>query len=54
VTLPVKIVREEDIRLFFFPKRLGMTSTLLHYLMHPRHITRVLLAIGPPGFTKGD
>jgi hypothetical protein len=45
---------EQDTGLFFFLKHLGTTSTLLHQLMHPRPVTRVLLAIGPPVFTKGD
>jgi hypothetical protein len=54
VTFPVKIVGKEDIGSFFFPKHPGMISTLLHQLMHPGGITRVLLAVGPPGFTKGD
>jgi hypothetical protein len=54
VTFPVKIVGKEDIGSFFFPKHPGMISTLLHQLMHPGCITRVLLAVGPPGFTKGD
>jgi hypothetical protein len=54
VTSPIKIVGKEDIVLFFFPKRPGTTSALLHQLMHPRRITRVLLAVESPGFTKGD
>jgi hypothetical protein len=54
VTLPVRIVGKKDIGLSFFPKRLETTSALLHQLMHPRHVTEVLLAVGPPGFTKGD
>jgi hypothetical protein len=54
VTFLVKVVAKEDIGLFFFPRCLGMTSTLLHQLVHPRRITRVLLVVGPPGFTKGD
>jgi hypothetical protein len=45
---------EQDIGLFFFLKHPGITSTLLHQLMHPRRVTRVLLVVGPPGFTKGD
>jgi hypothetical protein len=54
VTLLVKFVGKEDIGLFFFPQRPGTTSTLLHQLMHLRCITRLLLAVGPPGFIKGD
>jgi hypothetical protein len=54
VTFPVRIVEKEDIGLFFFPRCPGITSTLLHQLMHPRRITRVLLVVGPLGFTKGD
>jgi hypothetical protein len=54
VTLPVKIVGKEDIGLFFFPQHPGTTSTLIHQLMHLSYITRLLLAVGPPGFTKGD
>jgi hypothetical protein len=54
VTFPVRIVEKEDIGLFFFPRCPGMTSTLLHQLMHPRCITRVLLVVGHPIFTKGD
>jgi hypothetical protein len=53
VTLPVRIVGKEDIGLFFFPKCLETISALLHQLMHPRRITRVLLVVGPPSFTKG-
>jgi hypothetical protein len=52
VTIPVKIVGKEDMGLSFFPKRPRTTSTPLHQLMHPRHITRALLAVGPPGITK--
>jgi hypothetical protein len=54
VTLPVRIVGKKDIGFFFFPQHLGTTSTLLHQLMHPRRITTVLLAVGPPDFTEGD
>jgi hypothetical protein len=54
VTLPVKIAGKEDIGLFFFPQRLGTTSTLLHQLMHPKRITRVLIDVGPPSLTKED
>jgi hypothetical protein len=53
VTLPVMIARKEDIWLFLFLQRLGTTSTLLHQLMHLSCITGILLAVGPPGFTKG-
>jgi hypothetical protein len=53
VILPVKIVGKEDIGLFFFPKHPGTTSALVHHLMHLSCITRLLLAVGPPGFTKG-
>jgi hypothetical protein len=53
VILPVKIVGKEDIRLFFFPQHPGTTSALLHQLMHLSCITRLLLAVGPPDFTKG-
>jgi hypothetical protein len=52
VTLPVMVVGKEDTWLFSFPKLLG--TTLLHQLIHPRCITRILLAVEPPGFTKGD
>jgi hypothetical protein len=53
VILPVKIIGKEDIGLFFFPQHPGTTSTLLHQLMHLSCITRLLLAVGPPSFTKG-
>jgi hypothetical protein len=53
VILPVKIVGKEDIGLFLFPQHLGTTSTLLHQLMHLSCITRLLLDVGPLGFTKG-
>jgi hypothetical protein len=53
VILPVKIVGKEDIGLLFFPQHPGTTSALLHQLMHQSCITRLLLAVGPPGFTKG-
>jgi hypothetical protein len=46
------VVGKEDTWLFFFPKL--PVTTLLHQLIHPRCITRVLLAVEPPGFTKGD
>jgi hypothetical protein len=53
VILPVKIVGKEDIGLSFFPQHTGTTSALLHQLMHLSCITRLLLAVGPPGLTKG-
>jgi hypothetical protein len=53
VILPVKIVGKEDIGLLFFPQHPGTTSTLLHQMIHLICITRLLLAVGPPGFTKG-
>jgi hypothetical protein len=53
VILPIKIVGKEDVGLFFFPQHPGTTSALLHQPKHPSCITRLLLAVGPPGFTKG-
>jgi hypothetical protein len=53
VILPVKIVGKEDIELFFFPQHPGTTSVLLHQLKHLSCITRLLLVVGSPGFTKG-
>jgi hypothetical protein len=50
---PVKVVGKEDIGLFFFPQRPKTTPAFLHQLKHPSCITRLLLAVGPPGFTKG-
>jgi hypothetical protein len=50
---PFKVVGKEDIGLFFFPQRPRTTPALLHQLKHPSCITRLLLAVGPPGFTKG-
>jgi hypothetical protein len=47
VILPVKIVGKEHIGLFFFPQHPDLT------MMHLSCITRLLLAVGPPGFTKG-
>jgi hypothetical protein len=41
-------------RVVLLPKRPGTTSALPHQLMHPKRVTRVLLAVGPPVFTKGD
>jgi hypothetical protein len=52
--VPVKFVGKEDIGLFFFPQCQGTTSALFHQLMHLSCIIRLLLAVGPPGFTKGD
>jgi hypothetical protein len=52
VILPVKIIGKEDIGLFFFPQNPETTSTLVHQLMHLSCITRLLLVVGPPGFTK--
>jgi hypothetical protein len=49
----VKVVGKEDIGLFFFPQRPRTTTALLHQLKHPSCITRLLLVIGPPDFTKG-
>jgi hypothetical protein len=54
VIFPVKFVSKENIGLFFFPQCPGTTSYLLHQLMHLSCITRLLLAVGPPCFTKGD
>jgi hypothetical protein len=53
VILPIKIVGKEDIGLFFIPQHPGATSALFLQLMHLSCITRLLLAVGPPGFTKG-
>jgi hypothetical protein len=50
---PVKIVGKEDIGLFFFPQCPRTTPALLHELKHPNYITRLLLAVEPPSFTKG-
>jgi hypothetical protein len=53
VTPPVKNVGKEDIGLFFFPPRPRTTPILVHQLIHLSCITRLLLAVGSPGFTKG-
>jgi hypothetical protein len=52
VILSVMIVGKEDIGLFFFPQHPGITSAL-HQLMHLSCIKRLLLGVGPLGFTKG-
>jgi hypothetical protein len=49
---PVEFVGKEDIGLFFFPQRPRTTPGLLHQLMHLSCITRLLLDVGPPSFTK--
>jgi hypothetical protein len=51
---PVNFVGKEDIGLFFFPQYPRTTPALLHQLKHPSCVTRLLLAVGPPSFTKGD
>jgi hypothetical protein len=50
---PVEIVGKEDVGFFFFPQQPRTTSSLLHQLMHLSCITRLLIAVGPPGFTRG-
>jgi hypothetical protein len=50
---PINIVGKEDMGLFFFLQRPRTTPALLHQLKHPSCITRLLLAVGPPSFTKG-
>jgi hypothetical protein len=52
VILPVKIVGKKDMGLFFLPQHPRTTFTLLHQLMHLSCITMLLLAVGPPCFTK--